>query len=125
MPRKPPKVKPGPKGSEKAPIKTPPPPEIVEQSASSEAAQSVSGNDPKPPAIPVHIRAQTEFVNLKTTELDNGLTERLDVWDIVGNGAMLRFTYCKAGEIQGVPQVVFVDNIRPDFEKGKIIRSLR
>jgi hypothetical protein len=142
MPRKPPKVKPGPKGAEKAPVQTPPPPEIVEQGASSEAAASVSSNDvvvnaetifgaspvgsaPRPPVIPIHIRAQTEFVNLRTTDLDNGLTERLDVWDIVGNGALLRFTYFKGDDIQGVPQVVFVDNIRPDFEKGKIIRSLR
>ncbi len=114
---------------------------IVAQNAPEEAVQGVSGNDvvvdaksvfaATPPVQPVvdvermKIESREGFVTLRESRIDNGIIERMDVWDVPGNGAMFRFVYIKGGQVQGVPQVLFVDNIRPDFEKKKIIRSLR
>ena len=80
---------------------------------------------PGPVEIPIEEQARKGFVILRVDDWQEGF-QTLEVWDIPGNGALLRFTFMtKDACVIGTPQVVFVDNVRPDFKKGTIIRSLR
>ena len=121
----------GEKKAESPPIQTKAEPEIVAQNTPDEVVEASQtsdvGESPEERAARLSKDAREIFVRLTQTPSPPGLIEAVDVLDIPSNGVLLRVTHYKDdwSAIVGTPQFLHVPDVRPDFLKNKLIRSLR